>query len=270
MYLLILFTFIFSELHSQQLIDSKKDNPVEIYAEDAIEWHKNEKKYLAIGNAKASSGSMSLTSERIEAFYNEEEDSAMDIKLVKAHRKVKITDKKLEIIGGQSAEYNLEKDYFAIFGKKLVLTSEKNKLKSNNKMEYWRNKGVAIASGKATAIKDAEFIIKGEKLIWYIDEVDEKMNVKKILGFSNVSIRTNNEVAFSDKALYNKDSGICKLFGNVKLQKGTSFLTGDYAEVDMNKGISKLLPAPSLDNLNENRVRALIDKTENHETNESN
>ena len=75
MYLLILLTFIFSGLNSQQLIDSKKDNPVEIYAEDAIEWHKNEKKYLAIGNAKASSGSMSLTSERIEAFYNEEEDS---------------------------------------------------------------------------------------------------------------------------------------------------------------------------------------------------
>ena len=64
-------------------------------------------------------------------------------------------------------------------------------------------KGVAIASGKATAIKDAEFIIKGDKLIWYINEVNEKMNVKKILGFTNVSIRTNNEVAFSDKALYN-------------------------------------------------------------------
>ena len=38
MYLLILLTLIFFELHSQQLVDSKKDNPVEIYAEDAIEW----------------------------------------------------------------------------------------------------------------------------------------------------------------------------------------------------------------------------------------
>ena len=85
MYVLILLIFIFSELQSQQLIDGKKDNPVEIYAEDAIEWHKNEKKYLAIGNAKASSGTMSLTSEKIEAFYNEVEDSAMDIELVKAH-----------------------------------------------------------------------------------------------------------------------------------------------------------------------------------------
>ncbi len=213
---------------------------------------------------------MSLKSEKIEAFYDEVEGSSMDINLVKAHKKVKITDKKLEIVGGHFAEYDLEKDYFAIFGKDLILTSDKNKLKSNKKMEYWRNKGVAIASGKAKAIKDAEFIIKGEKLIWYIDEVDEKMDVKKILGFTNVSIRTNNEVAFSDKALYNKASGICKLFGNVKLQKGSSFLTGDYAEVDMNKGISKLLPSPNFDNLNENRVRALIDKTENYETNESN
>ena len=101
--------------------------------------------------------------------------------------------------------------------------------------------------------------------MWYLNENDKKIDVKKIFGFENVSIYTNNEVAFSDKALYNKESGICKLFGNVKLQKGDSFLTGDYAEVDLNKGISKLLPAPNFDKLNENRVRALIDKKQNFE-----
>ena len=78
-----------------------------------------------------------------------------------------------------------------------------------------------------------------------------------------MSISSQNEVAFSDKALYNKITGICKLFGNVKLQKGKSFLLGDYAEVDLNKGISKLLPAPNIENFNESRVRALIDKKEN-------
>ena len=61
---------------------------------------------------------MSLTSEKIEAFYNEVEDSAMDIKLVKAHKKVKITDKKLEIIGGHSAEYDLEKGLLCNIWKK--------------------------------------------------------------------------------------------------------------------------------------------------------
>ena len=84
--ILLIFALFFSPTLSQQLIDNKNENPLEIYAEDAIEWHKNEKKYLALGNAKASSGSMSLTSDKIEAFYDEQDDSAMDIQLVKAHK----------------------------------------------------------------------------------------------------------------------------------------------------------------------------------------
>ena len=114
--LTLLITFFFS-LNAQQLIDKRRENPVEIYAEDSIEWHKNEKKYLALGNAKASSGSMSLTSDRIEAFYDEKEESEMDIKLIKAHNRVIITDKKLRIVGANLAEYNLKNDYFSIFGK---------------------------------------------------------------------------------------------------------------------------------------------------------
>ena len=264
--LLVIFFFFPNWINSQQIINQKQNGePVEIYAEQGIEWHKNDNKYLAIGNAIAKSGKMSVNSDRIEAFYEESDNSGMDIKLVKAHRNVVVTDENLKIVGGKLAEYNLRKDYFSIFGKNLILTSQENKLESNNKMEYWRTKGVAIASGKAKAQKGNEFKIKAEKLVWYLNENDKKIDVKKIFGFENVSIYTNNEVAFSDKALYNKKSGICKLFGNVKLQKGDSFLTGDYAEVDLNKGISKLLPAPNFDKLNENRVRALIDKKQNFE-----
>ena len=264
--LLVIFFFFPNWINSQQIINQKQNGePVEIYAEQGIEWHKNDNKYLAIGNAIAKSGKMSVNSDRIEAFYEESDNSGMDIKLVKAHRNVVVTDENLKIVGGKLAEYNLRKDYFSIFGKNLILTSQENKLESNNKMEYWRTKGVAIASGKAIAQKGNEFKIKAEKLVWYLNENDKKIDVKKIFGFENVSIYTNNEVAFSDKALYNKVSGICKLFGNVKLQKGDSFLTGDYAEVDLNKGISKLLPAPNFDKLNENRVRALIDKKQNFE-----
>lgn len=264
--LLVIFFFFPNWINSQQIINQKQNGePVEIYAEQGIEWHKNDNKYLAIGNAIAKSGKMSVNSDRIEAFYEESDNSGMDIKLVKAHKNVVVTDENLKIVGGKLAEYNLRKDYFSIFGKNLTLTSQENKLESNKKMEYWRTKGVAIASGKAKAQKGNEFKIEAEKLVWYLNENDKKIDVKKIFGFENVSIYSNNEVAFSDKALYNKESGICKLFGNVKLQKGDSFLTGDYAEVDLNKGISKLLPAPNFDKLNENRVRALIDKKQNFE-----
>ena len=262
----IVFYLLPSLIYPQQIINQKQNGqPIEIYAEQGIEWHKNDNKYLAIGNAIAKSGKMSVNSDRIEAFYEEKDNSGMDIKLVKAHKKVVVKDENLKIVGGRLAEYNLKKDYFSIFGKNLILTSENNKLESNNKMEYWRTKGVAIATGKAKAKKGDEFRIKAEKLVWYLNENEGKIDVKKIFGFQNVSIISNNEVAFSDKALYNKVTGICKLFGNVKLQKGQSFLTGDYAEVDLNKGISKLLPAPNIENLNENRVRALIDKKQKFE-----
>ena len=159
--LLVIFFFFPNWINSQQIINQKQNGePVEIYAEQGIEWHKNDNKYLAIGNAIAKSGKMSVNSDRIEAFYEESDNSGMDIKLVKAHRNVVVTDENLKIVGGKLAEYNLRKDYFSIFGKNLILTSQENKLESNKKMEYWRTKGVAIASGKAKAQKGNEFKIK--------------------------------------------------------------------------------------------------------------
>ncbi len=260
-YFSVILAFLSFKLsESQQLTNFDNNNePIEIFADDGIEWHKNNSKYVALGNAKALSGSLSLESERIEAFYEESDSSNMNITEVRAKRDVVVKDEKMKITGGEYAEYKISKDYFLINGKNIILTSEKNILKSNNKLEYWRSKNIAIATGKAEAKKDTEFVVLADKLVWYLQEKNQKTTVKKLLGFNNVSIKTNNEVAFSDKAIYNNDTEICKLFGNVKLQRGESFLTGEYAEVDLRSGISKLLPAPG-NKLNENRVRALIDK----------
>ncbi len=247
-------------IESQQLSNlDNNDKPIEIFADEGIEWHKNKNKYVAIGNAKATSGSMTLQSDVIEAFYEEKNSSDMNITEVRAKKNVIIEDNKMKIVGGEYAEYNIFKDYFLIKGKNIILTSESNILKSNEKLEYWRSKNIAIATGKAEAKKDREFIVLADKLVWYLHETKKKTEVKKLLGFKNVSIKTNNEVAFSDKAIYNNDTEICKLFGNVKLQRGESFLLGEYAEVDLKRGISKLLPAPGK-KMNNNKVKALIDK----------
>ena len=256
--ILIFFSLKLSE--SQQLTNFDNNNePIEIFADDGIEWHKNKSKYVALGNAKALSGTLSVESDRIEAFYKENDSSNMNITEVRAKKDVVVKDKKMKITGGEYAEYKILKDYFLINGKNIILTSERNILKSNEKLEFWRSKNIAIATGKAEAKKDNEFVVLADKLVWYLQEKNQKTTVKKLLGFDNVSIKTNNEVAFSDKAIYNDETEICKLFGNVKLQKGDSFLIGEYAEVDLRRGISKLLPAPG-NKLNENKVKALINK----------
>ena len=257
-FILIFLSLKFSE--SQQLSNFDNNNePIEIFADDGIEWHKNKNKYVALGNARALSGSLSVESDKIEAFYKENDSSSMNITEVRAKKNVVVQDKKMKITGGEYAEYKILKDYFLINGNDIILKSEKNTLRSNKKLEYWRSKNIAIATGKAEAKKDNEFIVLADKLVWYLQEKNQKTTVKKLLGFKNVSIKTNNEVAFGDKAIYNNVTEICKLYGNVKLQRGESFLIGEYAEVNLRSGISKLLPAPG-NNLNDNKVRALIDK----------
>ena len=148
-----------------------------------------------MGNAKALSGTLSLESDKIEAFYNENDSSSMNITEVRAKKNVIVQDKKMKITGGEYAEYKILKDYFLINGRNIILTSENNTLKSNKKLEYWRSKNIAIATGEAEAKKDNEFVVMADKLVWYLQEKNQKTSVKKLLGFKNVSIKTNNEVA---------------------------------------------------------------------------
>ena len=135
---LIVFVFLsikYNTCISQQFKStSNTDEPIEIYADNGIEWHKNSKKYVALGNAQAVSGSLSLKSDKIEAYYNETKDSSMDIANVIAKKNVVIQDKKMKIIGGNFAEYNVKKDYFKVNGSRLKLTSQKNILRSTAKI----------------------------------------------------------------------------------------------------------------------------------------
>ena len=78
--------FLFQFSSSQQLSNINSDEPIEIFADEGIEWHKNKNKYVAIGNAKAISGTLSLKSERIEAFYDEKENDGMNIREVRAKK----------------------------------------------------------------------------------------------------------------------------------------------------------------------------------------
>ena len=118
---------------AQQLSNINSDEPIEIFADEGIEWHKNKNKYVAIGNAKAISGSLSLKSDRIEAFYKDKNDG-MNIKEVRAKKNVIVEDNKMKIVGGDYAEYKTQKDYFLIQGKEIILTSESNILKSREKV----------------------------------------------------------------------------------------------------------------------------------------
>lgn len=250
----------------QKMTTSSNKKPIEISADNGIEWHKNERKYIALGNARAQQGDLVVNSDKLEAYYISSNQNDDNIHTIKALGNVKIKNKSAIIKGGEKASYILDKEYFIINGKNLTLNSKEDNLSANRKIEFWKSENIAVATGNAIAKKKNEYTISANKLAWYLDLMDgkEDYKIKKIIGFENVKIESENEIAFSDKALYNGTTELCKLFGNVRLKRGNNFLTGDYAEVNLKTGISKLLPNPTnLLSNTEKKVKALISKENN-------
>ena len=57
--ILLLSFILIKTAYSQQLSNfSGKGDPIEIFADEGIEWHKKKKKYVAVGNARALSGTL--------------------------------------------------------------------------------------------------------------------------------------------------------------------------------------------------------------------
>ena len=262
--------FLFLNALSQQKIDTfSNGKPIEIFADKGIEWHKNDKKYIANGNAKAIQEDFIVTSDSLEAYYTEDDGEETKIDLLRALGNVVIKNKSAKIFGGKIATFDVKKDYFKIIGNNLTLISQKDHLTAKKKIEFWRKENIAIATGNAVANREKKYILRAHRLAWYLEkESSEKeiFSIKKIVGFKNVEIENDNEIAFSDKALYNNKKEECKLFGNVKIKRGENFLTGDFAIINMKTGVSKLLPRKN-DSLGrtEERVKALILKEENNE-----
>jgi lipopolysaccharide export system protein LptA len=65
--------------------------------------------------------------------------------------------------------------------------------------------------------------------------------LERIEAFGDVHVSTEAEIAIGDRGVYNADTGIAVLAGNVKITRGQNLLKGDYAEVNTNTGISRLL-----------------------------
>ena len=65
--------------------------------------------------------------------------------------------------------------------------------------------------------------------------------LERVEAFGDVHVSTETEIAIGDRGVYNADTGIAVLAGNVKITRGQNMLNGDYAEVNTNTGISRLL-----------------------------
>lgn len=217
--------------------------PIEVYADNGIEWSQDGRRFIAHGNAKAVRGRITVTADTLTAHYREQ-GSANDIYRLDAEGKVTIASP-TETMTGSAATYDMDKAILVMKGSPVRLTTPTDVVTANDTMEYWEKKRMAVARGDALAVR-ADKRIKADVLTAYFKESGPKRDLRldTTQAFGNVVLTTTQDVVTGERGDYNAETGIATLTGSVKITRAENQLNGGYAVVNMNSGVSRLFPAP--------------------------
>ena len=240
------------------LASGSKDMPIEITADNGIEWEKNKQILIASGNAKASRGGITVLAEVLRAYYRKKTTGGTDLYRLEAAGGVKIfTD--TESMEGQTAVLDFEQAILKVDGKKVIYKAGPDTITANQQMEYWERQKMAVARGNAVAIHKGKTLRADVLKALLRKNKTGRSEVYVIEAFKKVLIVSGKDKLRSDSAIYKLDSGIATLKGNVSIIRGDTILKGDLAEINLKTGISKLLTVDSVGSRKERkRVRGLI------------
>ena len=235
-----------------------KDMPIEITADNGIEWEKNKEILIASGNAKASRGGITVLAEVLRAYYRKKTTGGTDLYRLDAAGGVKIFSD-TESMEGQTAVLDFEQAILKVDGKKVIYKAGPNTITANQQMEYWERQKMAVARGNAVAVHKSKTLRADVLKALLRKNKSGRSEVYIIEAFNNVLIVSGRDTLRSDSAIYKLDSGIATLKKNVSIVREDSILNGDLAEVNLKTGISKLLTVDGVGSRKERkRVRGLI------------
>lgn len=228
----------------------RNDTPIEITAERGIEWQQQSQAYVARGNARAVQGDVTVESDTLTAFYRKDGESSTRIWRLDADGNVRIRSPD-ETARGDKAVYDVEKEVLVLTGRNLQLDTQDARITARDSIEYWRARNMAVARGDAVAIRGKDRLRADILTAHFRTDAKPKGKTKgkaastgqlrRIDAFDNVLVSTPDEIVRARKGVYNVSTGIVTVSGAVKITRGKNQLNGEYGEVNLNTGISRLL-----------------------------
>ena len=154
----------------QSLSFTSKDpnKPIQVTADQGIEWQQTDKRFIARGNAKATQGDINVTADELTAHYRETKSGATEVYRVDAIGRVTIASKD-ETASGAAAVYDFDKEVLVIEGSPVTLSTPTGKVTAQQAIQYWSKEKVAVAEGDAEA-QDETRDIKADKLTAFFAE----------------------------------------------------------------------------------------------------
>lgn len=228
-------------VHAQNTSSANPDRnkPLEITADESLEWHRNDLYFRARKNVVAKQGATTLKAALLTAKYREGEKSGMDIHTIQANGNVQIISAQTNAYGDK-ATYNVDKGYAVMTGKGLRLVSEDQTVTARDKFQYWVNQGRLEAVGNAQAKREGD-TLKADKIIAiFAQDKTGKRKLKTLEAVGNVEIITPSEVLTGARAMYKAQTNVAEITGDVNIKRGPNTLKGARGEVNLETNISKI------------------------------
>ena len=221
------------------LAADRSGGPLEVDAEQGIEWHQGDDSFIARGNAMARRGNVQLRADELIARYRKVNGTTR-IYRIEAVGTVNITSPGERIVGDR-AVYDLDEAVAVVTGSDLRLTTPTDVITARDTLEYWENRNIAVARGAASAARGDRILRAQTLTATLIRDREGALRMTRVDAFDNVNITTADEFIRGDKGVYDVDQDIAVLEGAVRITRGENQLNGDRAEVNLKTGISRLL-----------------------------
>jgi lipopolysaccharide export system protein LptA len=232
------------------------DAPLEINAEQGIEWRRGEQLYVARGNVRAARGDMTVYADTMTAHYDKDAEGTTQIDRIDVVGNVRM-ESPTETVYGDRGAYDVVNGVLVVVGEDLRLVGEQDVITARDSLEYWEQKQLAVARGDADAQRADKRIQADVLTASFATGADGKQTITRIDAYGNVRISTATEFARGERGIYYVDREFATLTGEVSLTREDNQLNGEYAEVDLKTGVSRLLAAPPGET-SSTRVRGLI------------
>jgi len=221
------------------LPDQRRDVPVEIDADQGIEWRQDNQAYIARGNARARQGDVAVHADRLTAFYRKSKAGKNEVYRFDADGHVRITSPRQTAYGAKGV-YDVSKGVMVLTGSPRLVTATE-RITADRSLEFWEKKSMAVARGNAVAMRDDKRLRADVLTAHFSRGKDGKTALSRIEAFDNVLISSAREIVRAKRGVYHVRTGIVQLSGSVKITRGSDQLNGEAAEVDLNTGVSRLL-----------------------------
>ncbi len=238
-FIFFIFLVFATPVFAQDVPVGKSDEPLEITADESLEWHRTEKLFIAKKNAVATQGETNIAAQTLTAHYREDAKGDMEISKLTADDAVTITSNETTA-HGQKAVYDLDSGLATMTGDNLKMVGPDQTVTAQDRFEYWINDNRlnAIGRAKVTRLEDT---VEADKVSATFKESAEGERVLDAMeATGNVVITTPTEVVTGSHGIYHAETNIAELSGGVQIKRGPNILEGEKAQVNLNTNVSKM------------------------------